>query len=148
LYLAIYGAQRDEQRTLVNIVPYALIQNLRSKDIVLNTEVTQMLTSQIEELEKKEGFIRIIGDDSHLLNVRLPETVRYVLSPSRSSRTRGVNEHKLEFGIAVLASIIVMGLTSLKILTTTLSDSLYVGLVGVTISVMFGAIGVLIRRQR
>lgn len=146
LYIAVYGAREGNVgRTALNVIPYALVDNFRCRNIDSNPEITRFLLPQIEELEKKLGAIRV-GRDIHESEVRRPETVHYVLSPTRYARTGRLREHKIELAIVAIASAVLMILTSLRV-ENSISDALFVGFVGVTITASLGLIGLLLRRR-
>jgi hypothetical protein len=149
LYLAIYGAPKtSDGNTLMNIVPYALVENLRRKDIIANEEIKRLLAPQIEQIEKELAAFRIVENKRFLSSqFRVPETVQYVLSPTRYERTRLVQEHKLEVGVVGAAAALLMILTSLAV-TGFLASTLFIGSAGITITASIGIIGLLIRRRR
>jgi hypothetical protein len=137
LHLAVYGVLEAGQcKTLLNMVPYALVQNMRAKDIISDLRIKQFLMPQVEEIVKNLGAFSVPKGATLPPGTILPipETVQYVLSPTRIARTMTLQKHKSEAIIATLTGTMIMFLTTLR-LANMLNDTLFTGLAGLAVAV-------------
>jgi len=143
LYLAFYGELTEKKRrsSLLNIVPYAISENLRRKDIVSNKEIREFMAPQIEQIEKKLSLVKYRPASSPPL---IPETIEYALYPARFPIDK-IREHKTELSVIIFSAVLIMALTSLRV-ANIISETLFVGFCGISVSFAIAVVGFLIRK--
>lgn len=145
LYLVIYGVSIEEGKTLLNIAPYAISENLRRKDILSNKEIKEFLAPQIGTITKRLGMAKIEKKKVFPPLISLvPETIEYALYPARFPIAT-MQGHKIELGVIAFVGVLIMALTSLR-LSNVINDTLLIGLSGVLISIAIAVVGFLLKK--
>jgi len=90
---------------------------------------------QIVEIEKLGAFAVPNGATLPLGTILpIPETVRYILSPTRIARTMIMRKHKVEVITACLVGTLLVILTTLRV-ADVLGDTLFTGLTGLVVAI-------------
>ena len=141
LYLAIYGEPAKGGETLLNIIPYAIVEDSRRRDIVSNKEIREFLAPQINQIEKKLGLVRYAPASSIML---LPETIEYALYPAKFP-IEAMQGHRAEVGVILFTVALIMAYTSLKAVNM-ITETAFMGLCAISVSIAIAVVGFLLKR--
>lgn len=144
LYLLIYGTSIEPGKCLLNIIPYAMTESLRRKNIATSEEIKEFLMPQIRLLEQKLELVEIGLTGCEPQKCLVPETVEYALYPARFP-VELIREHKKESRMIMLTASLIMASIWARV-TNAISDTIFSVIIGVLMTSAVAVIGYWLRR--
>jgi hypothetical protein len=137
-YLGLYAKSESKNRSLVSLAPHQISENITSKTITSSQHVKDVLTYQLQEIEKQLKLKSISKGEAKIL----PETIDFVTSPARFPL---LVKYRKESAI-VIAGILSTLLLSISYLTRAIDSTMFISILAIIVTAAIALVDIAYRK--